>query len=494
MDQNNKSEVEVRDEMKSFWEEHSTKADVKEMMLDENAEELGKHEIPEIMSLLPDVSGKRVLELGAGIGRFTGLIAKEALHVTANDFMQAFVDKNKELNGHYGNVDFICGDATKLNFPNESFDVIFSNWLFMYLDDIESEKLFIRMATWLKKDGFLFFRESCFHPSGNKARSFNPTKYRHPTKYLDFIEKSSDQMEGSNQFEIILSRSIQTYIMEKNNQNQVAWLFHKVERSTNFSNGLKTPQAFLDTAHYTAKDISKHEFIFKNEEMAFIKELTLQMNLKSGESILDVGCGTGQSSIYMAESFGVTVVGMDLSHNMMNEALKNLNKKFELNNKILFEVADVMKREYSDSKFDAIFCRDASGHIENKVKLLKRFYKWLKPGGRLFLCDIVTNEAYMTEEFKTYLEEKHLFLISKQSYQKILSDGGFININSHINVENYGNFNLRSLNNFKNMKNEFLMTFSEEEYQQSLRKLEEILKQINNKERSYVVFTAQRPE
>lgn len=54
--------------MAEFWKEHSIQASLQEMMLDSNAEELNKEELPEILSLLPDFSGKRVIELGAGIG------------------------------------------------------------------------------------------------------------------------------------------------------------------------------------------------------------------------------------------------------------------------------------------------------------------------------------------------------------------------------------------------------------------------------------------
>jgi len=54
--------------MESFWKEHSQHASEEEMMLDSNAEVLGKEEIPEILGLLPDVTGLDVLELGAGIG------------------------------------------------------------------------------------------------------------------------------------------------------------------------------------------------------------------------------------------------------------------------------------------------------------------------------------------------------------------------------------------------------------------------------------------
>lgn len=46
-----------------------------------------------ILSLLPSYKGKSVLELGAGIGRFTGELAKEAGHVLALDFIGIVIKK-----------------------------------------------------------------------------------------------------------------------------------------------------------------------------------------------------------------------------------------------------------------------------------------------------------------------------------------------------------------------------------------------------------------
>ena len=54
--------------MAEYWNEHSREASVKEMMLDEEAEVLGREEIPEILEMLPEYKDKDVLELGAGIG------------------------------------------------------------------------------------------------------------------------------------------------------------------------------------------------------------------------------------------------------------------------------------------------------------------------------------------------------------------------------------------------------------------------------------------
>ena len=57
-----------RDVMTKYWEEHSDQATLEEMMLDNSANKLDQLERPEILSLLPDFGGMKVLELGAGIG------------------------------------------------------------------------------------------------------------------------------------------------------------------------------------------------------------------------------------------------------------------------------------------------------------------------------------------------------------------------------------------------------------------------------------------
>jgi len=48
----------------------------------------------------------------------------------------------------------------------DSYDLVFSNWLLMYLEDAEIEKLFANLLRWLRPNGYLFFHESCYHSSG----------------------------------------------------------------------------------------------------------------------------------------------------------------------------------------------------------------------------------------------------------------------------------------------------------------------------------------
>lgn len=87
----------------------------------------------QVLGMLGSVKGKRVMELGAGIGRFTGDLGAQAKSVLALDFMQRLIEENERQHGHMGNITFTAGDACELEAEPESFDVVFTNWLLMYL-------------------------------------------------------------------------------------------------------------------------------------------------------------------------------------------------------------------------------------------------------------------------------------------------------------------------------------------------------------------------
>lgn len=234
-----KEDSSTREAMSEFWREHSQAQSVEEMMLDTKAQVLTVDEQPEILSLLDTygggLEGKNILELGAGIGRYTADLASCAGHVTAVDFMQKFIDKNKEVNGSkYRNIEFVCADVTKLDLPSKRYDIIFSNWLLMYLTDDEVVSLAQKMLQWLREGGYLFFRESCYHQSGDKKRGANPSKYRTPQMYSSMFQAAtSTEKDGeSSGYELVMTKSIEAYVKHKNNKNQVCWTWQKVLKRT----------------------------------------------------------------------------------------------------------------------------------------------------------------------------------------------------------------------------------------------------------------------
>ncbi len=115
----------------------------------------------ETLQLLPNLSGARTLELGCGIGRFTGTLSLKASHVTCIELVPEFIELNRARHQKCTNIDFVVADVMDVAFEKSSFDFVFANWLLLYLSDDEVGILVSRIAIWLKSSGKVFFRETC---------------------------------------------------------------------------------------------------------------------------------------------------------------------------------------------------------------------------------------------------------------------------------------------------------------------------------------------
>eukprot|EP01018_Ginkgo_biloba_P027288 Gb_18655 [translate_table: standard] len=410
----------------SYWKEHSTVLSVEAMMLDSQAEKLDREEKPEILSLLPPLEGKSVVELGAGIGRYTAELAKSAGHVLAMDFIESVIKKNEEQNGHFQNVQFMCADVTSpdLRIEAGSIDVVFSNWLLMYLSDEEVVELAKKMVQWVKTGGYIFFRESCFHQSGDHKRKANPTHYREPSFYIKvFKECQAKDVTGSlSELSLVGCKCVGAYVQNKKNQNQICWLWQKIRSAED-----KGFQRFLDGVQYTPTGILRYERIFgegfvSTGGLETTKEFVDKLELKAGQKVLDVGCGIGGGDFYMDETFDVEVIAIDLSINMVSFALERaIGRKCAVE----FEVADCTKKEYPEFTFDVIYSRDTILHIQDKSALFQKFFKWLKPGGKLLISDYCKAKGTPSLEFQEYIQQRGYDLHDVEEYGQMLRESGF---------------------------------------------------------------------
>ena len=104
--------------------------------------------------------------------------------------------------------------------------------------------------------------------------------------------------------------------------------------------------------------------------------------LTPGESVLDIGTGTGAAALLAAQRVGEegSVIGVDISGEMLEEARAKA-ARLSLGN-VDFRRMDEVSLELPDRTFDAaISCFGAS------TEGLIEFLRVLKPGGRLCLCD-----------------------------------------------------------------------------------------------------------
>mmetsp|Transcript_16641 Transcript_16641/g.46441 ORF Transcript_16641/g.46441 Transcript_16641/m.46441 type:complete len:331 (+) Transcript_16641:352-1344(+) len=301
-----------REDVEEFWLEHSKAATVEEMMLDSQSTVLDKLERPEILKLLGSVENGNVLELGAGIGRFTTELARTAKSVHALDFMKTFIDANKVATGKFSNVTHECSNVMSCDYEANSFDIVFSNWLLMYLSNSDAKTLIQKILTWLTPNGKLFFRESCFGQSGDRKRKTNPTNYRNPREYFAFLDNAEVKLEDGTfaSFQLEFCRSVDSYVQLKHNQNQLCWSLKKVVSSEGRSPEFRE---FLDKQQYNRNGILRYERIFGEGFVSTggpdtTKEFIAQLDLKPSDVVLDIGCGIGGGDFLMADTYGCKVV------------------------------------------------------------------------------------------------------------------------------------------------------------------------------------------
>ena len=123
---------------------------------------------------------------------------------------------------------------------------------------------------------------------------------------------------------------------------------------------------------------------FWQDQLRPAQDLLMDMaDLRPGESVVDVACGTGLISLRALEKLGDRgkVLGTDISENMIQTASAIVNRK-NLHN-IQFTRMDAESLEIEDSKYDVALCALGLMYVPNPVKAIKEMFRVLRPGGRM---------------------------------------------------------------------------------------------------------------
>ncbi|XP_033754647.1 phosphoethanolamine N-methyltransferase 3-like isoform X2 [Pecten maximus] len=427
----------TKSSMKEYWNEHSKDASMEEMMLDNDAEELSKDELPEILSYLPTYDYLDIVELGAGIGRFTTHLAKRARKVLAVDFMENFIEKNREINKNFTNIDYLAEDVMAMKLKANEWDLVFSNWLYMYLDNDELTYFLQNSLTWLRTDGYMFCRESCLQQSGSKLRTINPTYYRDPLVYDSLLASVTIPTEDGQAFygfERVFSKSVDTYVKMKNNDNQLVWLVQKVRRLYNTSKDFVPLPELREQRHLEmSRTLRREELVgkgfIKTGGIEIAKMAADMLNLQEGQRVLDLSCGIGGFSIYIAKTYGVEVVASDGSSTAIHIARERAKEAGV--QQVKFEVASTERRIHAPESFDVIYSRDVLADVKDKVSLLQRLYDALKAGGRVLMADFCIDDDVEDIELDTdvFIEDlDHNSNVPSKITLQVLSTGGMIDI------------------------------------------------------------------
>ena len=107
------------------------------------------------------------------------------------------------------------------------------------------------------------------------------------------------------------------------------------------------------------------------------------------QRILDVACGTGDSTISIARAAaeGTKVTGADISEGMMALVIEKAEKA-GVGDRIDLQVADGEALPYEDGTFDRVTCAFGIRNFEHKERGLAEFRRVLRPGGKAVILEL----------------------------------------------------------------------------------------------------------
>ena len=126
------------------------------------------------------------------------------------------------------------------------------------------------------------------------------------------------------------------------------------------------------------------------------KESTIEIadlaQIQEEHKILDVGCGLGGSARYIANEFGCSVIGVDLTDEYIEVANK-LSEFVKLSEKVSFKQSSALELPFSSNEFDIVWTEHTQMNIGDKTKFYGEISRVLKPNGRLVFHDVFFGDS-----------------------------------------------------------------------------------------------------
>ncbi len=127
------------------------------------------------------------------------------------------------------------------------------------------------------------------------------------------------------------------------------------------------------------------------------------VKISAGNSVLDMGCGSGTSAFWLARHYNCNVSGITIVEREYEQAVKRARRE-GMEDRLTFKLLDYNNSKLADGSFDVVWCLESLVHSVDKARAVREAYRLLKPGGRLIIAEYMVSEGLPSEKDKEQLE------------------------------------------------------------------------------------------
>jgi arsenite methyltransferase len=125
--------------------------------------------------------------------------------------------------------------------------------------------------------------------------------------------------------------------------------------------------------------------MMESRNHGFYKKTIAELDIKSGDSLFEIGYGTGMGIHMIAEkNTECTIGGIDFSELMYHQATRR-NKKFIENGKVELHFGDLLTADFSHKKYDKIFCLNVIYFWTDLGRVFAKIHNHLNTGGMFII-------------------------------------------------------------------------------------------------------------
>lgn len=156
-------------------------------------------------------------------------------------------------------------------------------------------------------------------------------------------------------------------------------------------------------------------------QIEYLRELVTWLEPTAEDYVLEIGCGAGQTAIWLAKEFGCRVLGVDLVE-VNCERARGAVRAAGLDSRIEIRAGDILEALLPERAFTRILSVEAAYYVQNKPALFDKASRWIVPGGRMVLAEYTLRERcpwLSAVIFGSLYGSPHL--VTQDAYRKLLS-------------------------------------------------------------------------